>query len=99
MKSAEGEREKRRQETREEKKKRRQEKEEKCEGNFSFEKGERNACRYAFFGVFDGTVKEFASDFVSKSILDCLLTSPSFRAFDALPPEVPLIQPKKKSWP
>lgn len=42
---------------------------------------------YAFFGVFDGTVKEFASDFVSKSILDCLLTSPSFRAFDALPPE------------
>jgi len=42
---------------------------------------------YAFFGVFDGTVKEFASDFVSKSILDCLLASPSFRTFDALSPE------------
>lgn len=42
---------------------------------------------YAFFGVFDGTVKEFASDFVSKSILDCLLTSQSFRTFDALPAE------------
>jgi len=42
---------------------------------------------YAFFGIFDGTVKEFAADFVSKNILDCLLSSQSFRTFDALSPE------------
>lgn len=39
---------------------------------------------YAFFGVFDGTVKEYASDFIHKNILDCLLTAPSFAKFDAL---------------
>lgn len=39
---------------------------------------------YAFFGIFDGTVKEYASDFVHKHILDCLLASKSFRQFDAL---------------
>jgi len=42
---------------------------------------------YAFFGVFDGTVREFAADFVSKTILESLLAAPSFRTFDALTPE------------
>lgn len=40
---------------------------------------------YAFFGVFDGTVKEFAAEFVHQTVLDCLLESPSFLKFHALP--------------
>eukprot|EP00457_Paulinella_chromatophora_P005698 gb/GEZN01005715.1/.p1 GENE.gb/GEZN01005715.1/~~gb/GEZN01005715.1/.p1 ORF type:complete len:423 (+),score=76.67 gb/GEZN01005715.1/:58-1326(+) len=40
---------------------------------------------YAFFGVFDGTVKEHASEWVHKHILPILLETPSFRKFHALP--------------
>lgn len=42
---------------------------------------------YAFFGVFDGTVKEHASEFVHKNILDCLLKSQAFIKFDSLTQE------------
>jgi len=41
---------------------------------------------YAFFGVFDGTVKEFAAEYVHQIVLDCLLASPAFKAFHALSP-------------
>lgn len=40
---------------------------------------------YGFFAVFDGTVKEFAADRVNAIVLDCLLNTPSFKAFHALP--------------
>jgi protein phosphatase len=48
-----------------------------------------NLCdgEYAFFGVFDGTVKEHAAEFVHKNILPCLLASASFNQFDALSTE------------
>lgn len=39
---------------------------------------------YAFFGVFDGTVKEFAAEFVHRAVLDCLVASESFKALCAL---------------
>lgn len=39
---------------------------------------------YCFLGVFDGTVKEYASEFVHKHILDSLLSSKSFQCFHAL---------------
>lgn len=39
---------------------------------------------YSFFGVFDGTVKEHASEFVHKVMVDCVLTSKAFRTFHAL---------------
>lgn len=42
---------------------------------------------FAFFGIFDGTVKEHASEFVHKTIHQCLVTAPSFRKFQALPKE------------
>jgi protein phosphatase len=42
---------------------------------------------YAFFGVFDGTVKEYAAEYVHKNILPCLLESASFCQFDALSDE------------
>eukprot|EP00808_Paulinella_micropora_P004746 g51536.t1 len=42
---------------------------------------------YAFFGVFDGTVKEHASEWVHKHILPILLETPAFRKFHALSKE------------
>jgi len=39
---------------------------------------------YALFGIFDGTVKEHASEFVHRNILDCFKSSPSFKKFDKL---------------
>lgn len=42
---------------------------------------------YCFYGVFDGTVKEHASEFIRKNILNCLLTSKSFVKFDELTTE------------
>jgi len=42
---------------------------------------------YAFFGIFDGTVKEYASDFIHKNILDCFVVTPSFQKFHALSTE------------
>jgi len=39
---------------------------------------------YSFFGVFDGTVKEFAAHHVNAMVLDSLLEAPSFKAFHAL---------------
>ncbi len=39
---------------------------------------------YTFAGVFDGTVKEYASDFVHQHILNELLASPSFQRYQAL---------------
>jgi len=42
---------------------------------------------YSFFGVFDGTVKEHASEFVHTHILNCLLNSQAFIKFDSLTQE------------
>lgn len=39
---------------------------------------------YAWFGVFDGTVKEHASEWVHRQILPIFLETPSFRAYHAL---------------
>jgi len=39
---------------------------------------------YAFFGVFDGTVKEHASEWIHKHILPILLQTKSFRQFHSL---------------
>lgn len=39
---------------------------------------------YSFFGVFDGTVKEFAAHHVNAIVLDALLEAPAFTAFHAL---------------
>lgn len=39
---------------------------------------------YAFYGVFDGTVKEHASEFVHTHILNCLLSSQAFMKYDSL---------------
>jgi protein phosphatase len=39
---------------------------------------------YAFFGVFDGTVKEHASEWIHKHILPILIQTKSFRKFHAL---------------
>ncbi len=50
--------------------------------------------RYAFFGVFDGTVKEHASEFVHKNILQCLFNAPSFLKFDSLSQQVVRIAPQ-----
>jgi len=45
---------------------------------------------YGYFGVFDGTVKEMASDWVHKNILPILLETKSFLQFHALPAKAKL---------
>lgn len=42
---------------------------------------------YAWFGVFDGTVKEHASEWIHRNILEVYLRCPKFLEFHALSPE------------
>jgi len=39
---------------------------------------------YSFFGIFDGTVQDYASDWICRHLLDELLAAPSFREYHSL---------------